>query len=166
MNFTREPIILSIITPKEGCKLVVRNSKGVGQEDYFLDAVEIVLFETITFFRSIEKPKSFLLPTNDYEVLEVKETKMILKNASLERPIKLPVEEEDVKKRGARRRRYSEMIRKTKGGDKNDEAETVSSSTLKPVLPPPNVLIKEKLSRIKSEEFFEENILPGKVEEN
>jgi len=164
VNFTREPIILSIITPKEGSKLVVRNSKGSGQEDYFVDAVEIVLFETVTFFRSIEKPKSFLLPTNDYEVLEVKETKMILKNASLEKPIKLPVEE-DNKRRGIKKRRYSETTRKTKGGDKDDETDTVSSSTLKQVLPPPNMLIKEKLSRIKSEEFFEENILPGKVEE-
>lgn len=164
MNFTREPIILSIITPKEGSKLVVRNSKGSGQEDYFVDAVEIVLFETVTFFRSIEKPKSFLLPTNDYEVLEVKETKMILKNASLEKPIKLPVEE-DNKRRGIKKRRYSETTRKTKGGDKDDETDTVSSSTLKQVLPPPNMLIKEKLSRSKSEEFFEENILPGKVEE-
>ena len=32
VNFTREPIIETVITPREGCKLVVRNSKGVGRK--------------------------------------------------------------------------------------------------------------------------------------
>ncbi|NGX33098.1 MAG: hypothetical protein K1060chlam4_01159, partial [Candidatus Anoxychlamydiales bacterium] len=44
MNYTREPIIESIITPKEGCKLVVRNSKGGALEEYFVESVEIVSF--------------------------------------------------------------------------------------------------------------------------
>ena len=59
VNFTREPIIESVITPKEGCKLVVRNSKGVSQEDNFVDAVEIVSFGSALFFRSLERPKAF-----------------------------------------------------------------------------------------------------------
>ncbi|MCH1430900.1 MAG: hypothetical protein GWP59_06790 [Chlamydiales bacterium] len=82
VNFTREPIIESIITPKEGCKLVVRNSKGVGQEEYFVDALEIVSFGNALFYRSNEKPKSFLLPVTDYEVLEVRDTRLVLKNIS------------------------------------------------------------------------------------
>lgn len=44
MNFTREPIIETIITPKDGYKLVVRNSKGDSQEEYHVDAVEVVSF--------------------------------------------------------------------------------------------------------------------------
>lgn len=50
MDFTREPIIETVITPKEGCKLVVRSSKTVGQEEYFVDAVEVVTFGNAIFF--------------------------------------------------------------------------------------------------------------------
>ena len=78
-----------MITPREGCKLVVRNSKGVGQEDYFVDAVEVVSFGHSFFFRSLERPKSFLVPVSDYELLELKETRMVLKNVSSERSIKI-----------------------------------------------------------------------------
>ncbi len=89
MNFTREPIIETVITPREGCKLVVRSSKGVSQEDYFVDAVEVVSFGHSFFFRSQERPKSFLVPVSDYEILELKETRMPLKNVSTERSIKI-----------------------------------------------------------------------------
>ena len=89
MNFTREPIIETVITPREGCKLVVRSSKGNGQEDYFVDAVEVVSFGHSFFFRSQERPKSFLVPVSDYEILELKETRMVLKNVSSERSIKI-----------------------------------------------------------------------------
>ncbi len=89
MNFTREPIIETVITPREGCKLVIRSSKGTNQEDYFVDAVEVVSFGHSFFFRSLERPKSFLVPVSDYEILELKETRMVLKNATTERSIKI-----------------------------------------------------------------------------
>lgn len=89
MNFTREPIIETVITPREGCKLVVRNSKGTSQEDYIVDSIEVVSFGHSFFFRSQERPKSFLVPVSDYEVLEVKETRMVLKNVSTDRSIKI-----------------------------------------------------------------------------
>ena len=89
MDFTREPIIETVITPKEGFKLVVRSSKGVGQEEYFVDAVEVVTFGHSLFFRSLERPKSFLVPVNDYEILEVREARMILKNVGIDRSIKI-----------------------------------------------------------------------------
>ena len=89
MNFTREPIIETVITPREGCKLVVRSSKGNGQEDYYVDAVEVVSFGHSFFFRSLEKPKSFLVPVSDYEILELRETRMVLKNVPAERSIKI-----------------------------------------------------------------------------
>lgn len=88
MNFTREPIIETIISPKDGHKLVVRNSKG-GGEEYYVDAVEVVSFGRAFFFRSMERPKPFLLPVSDYEVLEAKETRVALKNVSHERNIKI-----------------------------------------------------------------------------
>lgn len=89
MDFTREPVIETVVTPKEGCKLVVRNSKGSGQEEYFVDAVEIITFGQAIFFRSLERPKPFIVPASDYEVLEVREARIVLKNVGLERSIKI-----------------------------------------------------------------------------
>jgi hypothetical protein len=89
VDFTREPIIETVITPKEGCKLVVRSSKNSGQEEYFVDSVEVVCFGNSFFFRSLERPKSFLVPSSDYEILEVREARMVLKNVGLERSIKI-----------------------------------------------------------------------------
>jgi hypothetical protein len=89
VNFTREPIIETVISPREGNRLVVRNSKGVSQEDYSVEAVEIISFGTALFFRSTERPKAFLVPVSDYEVIELKETRMVLKSASLEKTIKI-----------------------------------------------------------------------------
>jgi hypothetical protein len=89
VDFTREPIIETIITPKEGYKLVVRSSKGTAPEEYIVDAVEVVSFGHALFFRSMERPKSFLVPVADYEILEVREARMVLKNAGLDRSIKI-----------------------------------------------------------------------------
>ncbi|NGX46782.1 MAG: hypothetical protein K1000chlam3_00146 [Chlamydiae bacterium] len=89
MNFTREPIIETIITPKEGHKLVIRNTKGSGGEEYLVDAIEVVSFGQSFFFRSQERPKPFLVPVSDYEVVEAKETRVVLKNATFERSIKI-----------------------------------------------------------------------------
>lgn len=89
MDFTREPIIETVITPKEGFKIVVRSSKNVGQEEYFVDAVEVVSFGNAFFFRSLEKPKAFLVPVSDYEILEVREARIVLKNVGTDRSIKI-----------------------------------------------------------------------------
>lgn len=75
--------------PREGCKLLVRNSKGGGQEEYYVDSIEVVSFGHSFFFRSQERPKSFLVPVSDYEILEMKETRMSLKNVAPERSIKI-----------------------------------------------------------------------------
>lgn len=89
MDFTREPIIETVITPKEGYKIVVRSSKNPGSEEYFVDAVEVVTFGGSSFFRSLERPKAFLVPSSDYEILEVREARIVLKNVGLERSIKI-----------------------------------------------------------------------------
>lgn len=89
MDFTREPIIETIISPKEGYKLAVRNSHNIDQEEYLVHAVEVVSYGSAFFFRSQEKPKAFLLPISDYEVVEVKEARMVLRNVSVEKPIKI-----------------------------------------------------------------------------
>jgi hypothetical protein len=89
VNFTREPIIETIITPKDGSKLLVRNSKGGGQEEFTVEAIEVVSFGHALFFRSQERPKSFLVPVSDYEVVEAKETRVQLKTGHVERSIKI-----------------------------------------------------------------------------
>ena len=89
MNFTREPIIETIISPKDGYKLCVRSSKAAQSEEYFVDAVEIVSFGNSLFYRSQERPKPFLFPVSDYEVFEAKETRVALKNVSHEKNIKI-----------------------------------------------------------------------------
>lgn len=89
VDFTREPIIETVITPKEGCKLVVRSSKSNAQEEHFVDAIEVVSFGHSFFFRSLERPKTFLVPATDYEILEVREARMVLKNVGIDRAIKI-----------------------------------------------------------------------------
>lgn len=89
MDFTREPIIETVITPKEGCKLVVRSSKTLGQEEYFVDSIEVVSFGSAIFFRSTERPKAFIVPASDYEVLEAREARIVLKNVGLDKSIKI-----------------------------------------------------------------------------
>ncbi len=169
MNYTREPIIESIITPKEGCKLVVRNSKkGASSEEYFVESLEIVSFGNAIFFRSTERPKSFLVPVTDYEVIELKETKMVLKSASIEKSIKIGGGKSEDKSQKRRRRQKSEMekpqVAIEEGGDKDDETQ-VSSSILRKLFPPPPNLIKEKLSHIKSPEKIDESISKKIVKE-
>jgi hypothetical protein len=82
-------MIETVITPREGCKLVVRSSKGVGQEEFSVDAVEVVSFGHSVFFRSLERPGSFLVPVSDYEIFELKETRVPLKAMGGERSIKI-----------------------------------------------------------------------------
>lgn len=85
MDFTREPIIETVITPREGHRLVVRSSKSAGQEEHFVDALEVVSFGNALFFRCIERPKPFIVPVADYEVLEVREPRIVLKTPVQER---------------------------------------------------------------------------------
>ncbi len=179
MNFTRDPIIETVITPREGCKLVIRSSKGAKQEEYLVDAVEVVSFGHSFFFRSIERPKSFLVPISDYEVFEAKETKLILKNASSERSIKIgggressrPSREsakseessESGDKKPKRRRsrkskdRSETPAQKTEGSaeavqtESQGSEETKAPSFISKLFPPPTTLIRETLGKYKTD---------------
>ncbi|MCH9614357.1 MAG: hypothetical protein SP1CHLAM54_16840 [Chlamydiia bacterium] len=173
MNYTREPIIETILTPKEGHKLIVRSSSGAHQEEYNVDAVEIVSFGDAFFFRSQERPKSFLVPVSDYEVIEGKETRSVLKKASVEKNIKIaggrrekeppppePFEEQKPKKRRTRRRR---VAKEEPTDDKNAEnpVSEEDAPLVKKLLPPPATLISEHLAKYKSYQITE----PGLFEE-
>lgn len=129
VNFTREPIIETIISPKEGYKLVLRSSKMSSLEEISVDAVEIVSFGQALFYRSLEKSKCFLLPVSDYEVMEVRETRMVLKNASFEKNIKIGGGREHVKS-------TKEILpEKTEEGASLDEEALAPEEISEPVAP-------------------------------
>ncbi len=129
MHFTREPVTETIITPKEGFKLVVRNSKGIGQEEFFVDALEIVSFGHALFFRSLEKPKSFLVPVSDYEVLEVRDTRLVLKHTTVDRAIKIGGGR-DVSSKNISQEKGPKRLPETTQEDKSTDIETVAEQQL------------------------------------
>ena len=173
MNFTREPILETIITPKEGYKIVLRNSKLQTEEEYSVDAVEIVSFGSAIFYRSLERPKPFLLPTTDYEVCETKDVRMVLKTEPVEKNIKIgggkkpvpvppPVPQEDAqsrKRRTRRRRMPDEVDAETKvvqpPKEKEASAPAAPAQPPRQMLPPPSSLISDHLSRYKNYQIAE-----------
>ena len=125
MHFTREPIIETIISPKDGFKLLVRPSDGEGREEFSVDAVEVVSFGKSYFFRSTERPKAFLLPVSEYEVVEARETRVPLKKATNQKSIKIAGGKEEQPKEEKRRKRSR---RKKQDEASAEEAKTTSSS--------------------------------------
>lgn len=89
MNFTREPLIETIISAKDGYKLSIKSSKSFEGEEYLVDAVEVVSFGNTFFYRSQERAKAFFLPSSDYEIQEVKETRLVIKNPTIEKSVKI-----------------------------------------------------------------------------
>lgn len=172
MDFTREPIIETVITPREGFKLVVRSSKGAGQEEYFVDALEVVSFGNSFFFRSLERPKSFIVPTTDYEVLEVREPRMALKNVGQEKKIKIaggreagkvkePVKEDKEEKKVDKKRERKRGRRRGRGGRNPEEEETQGKAANEPVdLPPPGETSEATMEEIKTTASFVSSLLP------
>lgn len=175
MYFTREPIVETVITSKEGYKLALKNSKASGYEEYLVDAVEVIAFGHHCFYRSLEKSKSFILPVSDYEILEVRETKMILKTPTVEKGIKIgggreanvrppkeekveekqpvveaeeanPVEQNNEKKR--ERRRFRKRKEEPLHQGEGFREEKIS------LIPPPATLISETISRYKDLPVF------------
>lgn len=181
MNFTREPIIETIITPREGYRLIVRSTKHESEE-FNVEAVEVVSFGSALFYRSLEKPKPFLLPVTDYQIVEGKEARVVLKNAQIERTIKIgggreasfkkeqedtadedPIEEEtseensseanNGQKRGRRRDRRRHR-------DEKRQQQPVSETSKEPLappvfthlIPPPTNLISDSIQKYKEQQ--------------
>ena len=90
MDFTRQPIIETVITPKDGYRLAVRSSKNLGQEEFVVEALEVVSFGVHCFFRTLDRSRAFLVPVSDYEVLEIREGRLPIKAATLEGTVKVP----------------------------------------------------------------------------
>lgn len=172
MDFTREPVVESVITPKEGCKLVIRSSKGAGQEEFFVDSVEVVSFSNTFFFRSLERPKAFLVPSTDYEILEVREPRMVLKTVGLDRTAKagrkrkeVPKKAEEKKeehlprkkeqRRHQRRRRGQEPVQTEEAKEPETKKETPPKRRSS-LIPPPSTLISETIEQYRDDDVFKD----------
>lgn len=153
--------------------MIVRSSSGAHQEEYNVDAVEIVSFGSAFFFRSQERPRSFLVPVSDYEVIEGKETRSVLKKASVEKSIKIAggrrekepslpdaPEEPRAKKRRTRRRRASREEAPPESPVSEEDAPLV-----KKLLPPPATLISEHLAKYKSYQMSEPTLFEERTAE-
>lgn len=194
MDFTREPLVETIITPKEGYKLVIRATSGNNQEEYSVSAVEIVAFGNCFFFRSLEKPKAFLLPMTEYEVVEARETRTVLKKPQVEKSIKIgerkkPVpktakgnEEEETPKEGPKKRERKRTRKRRPKGEKEEVAlekadekkteekkadekvEGEAAPIRRTLLPPPTSLISEQIDRYKHYLAEHGALLPEEME--
>ena len=183
MNFTREPIIETIITPREGYRLLVRSTKHTSDEPFHVDAVEVVSFGSALFYRSLEKPKPFLLPVADYQVVEGKEIRAPLKTAPIERTIKIgggkeaapkkePIEEdleeeiaesatpnpvlEQKRERRRNRRRHRDEKRHQQMGTQEAPREPLPIPVFTHLIPPPPNLIADSIQKYKEQQQAQE----------
>ncbi|MCH9608724.1 MAG: hypothetical protein S4CHLAM45_13050 [Chlamydiales bacterium] len=167
MHFTREPTIETIVTAKEGHKLVLRSSKSSGADEFFVDMVEVISFNGSCFYRSYDKPKSFILPASDYDIVEVREARMVLKSASVEKEIKIAGGKEgkkeesgEKKKRRPRKRKESTAAEKKPAVEKKETTPEEEPS----LIPPPTTLISDTIARYKEMSAIEELALENAPE--
>ena len=183
MDFTREPLVETVITPKEGFKLIIRASSGNSEEEYSVGAVEVVSFGNCYFFRSLEKPKAFLLPMAGYEVVEARETRTVLKKPQIEQSIKIgggkkedkedfPKEEQKKRDKKRSRKRRPSRDDKSKEETLQEEGEQGEKKEVPPaptprrtLLPPPTSLISDQIDRYKNYLIEQGALLPEEVEE-
>lgn len=171
MDFTREPVIETIITPREGYKLTLRSGKQ--SEVFSVESVEVVSFNGHIFFRSQEKPTVFLLPCSEYEIVETKQARMTLKASDVEGDVKIgraksgkESDSSDDKKRDKKRVKKKKVTKDTKeeSAPKVEEKgrERVPSEP-RTLIPPPATLIAEKIEK-EQKETVEKPVEVEKVE--
>lgn len=187
MDFTREPLVETVITPKEGFKLIIRASSGNSEEEYSVGAVEVVSFGNCYFFRSLEKPKAFLLPMTEYEVVEARETRTVLKKPQIEKNIKIgggkrmdKEDKEDSSKEESKKREKKRSRKRRSGKEDKAREETPKEATKqvaegekkeevvvprRTLLPPPTSLISDQIDRYKNYLVEQGALLPEELEE-
>lgn len=189
MHFTRDPIIETVITPRDGHRLLLQNLRDPEQEPYLVDAIEVISFGHSFFYRSLERPRPFLVPIAEYELVEVKETKMALKLPGSEQAIKIAGGKDAQPPRREERNdsRPSRKDRRKKGRqERGDEVaapipereelpatdqpvleEEKPASFISKLFPPPSMLIKDTIGRYKTMEVSaEEAALVPPLEES
>lgn len=174
MHFTREPTIETIITSREGFKLVLRPASGSGTEEFFVDMVEVISFGGSCFYRSLDKPKSFMVPAADYEIVEVREARMVLKSVAIEKEIKIAGGKEQKKEEPSDKKKRRPKKKKDRGGALSEVEEKEEAPAIvepkkvveKPsLIPPPSTLISDDIARYKEMTAIEELALENTSEE-
>ncbi|MDJ0651579.1 MAG: hypothetical protein QNJ27_00985 [Simkaniaceae bacterium] len=183
MDFTREPLVETVITPKEGFTLIIRATNGTTQEEHAVGAVEVVSFGNCYFFRSLEKPEAFLLPMTKYAVVESRETRTILKNPQMEKSIKIggkqkpaaKKENEEAPKEEPKKREKKRIRKKRSSKEEHVEvsrekkeapAEKIEEEVLqrrRTLLPPPTSLISDQIDRYKNYLVEQSALLPEEM---
>ncbi len=167
MYFTRDPVVETLITAREGYRLLIRSTTSTEHEEFLVDMVEVVNLGSVCFFRSLEKPKAFLIPAADYVLLEVKEQRVALKA-----PITVSQQKGSSKgnqkdsHRGENPPTQKHSGKKQKKQRKIAEEEEVITPPREPVeepvmekpllIPPPPLLISDTISRYKEMTAIEE----------
>src|SRR3990167_10702335 len=78
--YKKEPIQESIISARDGHKILVKSTKHSTEGEFFVDAVEVVSFGPQIFYRCLEKPRPFFLPASDFLIEEVKDQKVAIRH--------------------------------------------------------------------------------------
>lgn len=135
MNFTREPILETIIAAKEGFKLRLKSTKHAEAQEYLVDAVEVVSFGTTFFYRSGEPAHTFFVPSQDFEIVQVRQARLMLKTPT-DKAVKIAGGAEASKKPGSEKPKKKQRSSKEKDvvadKPKNEEkTETVAKEEVK-----------------------------------
>lgn len=125
MLFTRQPTVETIITPKEGYHLQLKNNRADGQ-GYQADAIELVVYGNVPFYRSLEGARPFLLPAAQFELEQVREGRQTLKYAQYERKTSREAPPREIKKsanvnRERQSPREEKRVEKTESQTAEDE---------------------------------------------
>ena len=155
MEYTREPIIQSVIAAREGHKLNVSNQ--VGSQLYVVDSLQVVLFGDTPFYRNIEGVQEFMCPAAHYSIEEIKESKIALK-MSKERKIKISSKESEENK--PQRPRKNTKVKPQKNQMSEKEPESIA------LFQPPSFLISDSIqamtkNNVASEAKVEEASIPS-----
>lgn len=120
MLFTRQPIVETIITPKEGFQLQLKSSSNSTTERYSADVLELVIYGFTPFYRSLEGPRPFLVPAGQFEVEQVRESRVLLKHAAYERKAGRELAPRENKKHLAASRERPNISREEKTEEANN----------------------------------------------
>jgi len=160
--FTREPLIETIISPREGYKLILRSSKHEGSEEFCVDSVEVITFGNHCFYRSLDRSETFLLPVFDYEIVEARSQRLTLKTStSQDKEIKIGkpketrpgVEEKKKEKRPSRKKKEKPKAEVAAEEPTSFPAEPAKAKPeqrefiQRELIPPPSSLISDTISR-------------------
>ena len=152
MNFTREPILETIIAAKEGYKLRLKSTKNDGAAEYLVDAVEVVSFGTTFFYRSGEPAHTFFVPAQDFEIVQVRQARLMLKTP-VDKAVKIAGGAEAGKKSSAekatdkKKKKAPKEAKNTKSSEKKETAEVVAEKKEPSVATPAKKASKGKGTR-------------------